>query len=238
MPNIEILDPARHDKLQLRDGAASGPAHLVPVLAPELRELAIEMPVVLVKNPETGAFGLFALTGFRSGENLFLDPLDRWQSNYIPYDVRRRPFIMVRREGDPDGVIAIDLDDPLVCDGACGGEAAGRPLFASTDGQPSPIDERRPVLTAIMAGAEATRALIDALTEHDLLAAGRIEVSDETGDFAIEGFYTIAPKAMTALPASSLERLNKSGLLFAIHLLQCSMANVPVLLRKRAEATR
>jgi len=89
-----------------------------------------------------------------------------------------------------------------------------------------------------MAGTAPTRALIDALTAHDLLAPGRIEVTDGAyGDFALEGFYTVAPKAMTTLPADILVRMNRSGLLLAIHLLQFSMANVPVLLRKRAAAT-
>lgn len=242
MANLEILDPAKHAALTISDGAASDRTHLVPVLATELRELAIEMPVVLVKNPETGAFGLFALTGFRAGENLFLDPYGQWQSNYTPIDIRRRPFVAVRGQTENEGAIAIDLDDPMVGRLPDGGHSddgrAGRQIFGSPDGQPSPLDERRAVLTEMMAAMPPTRALIDTLTGLDLLAAGQIEIPDGNGNFTLEGFYTIAPKAMTALPGGDLERLNRSGLLMAIHLLQCSMANVPVLLRKRAAASR
>jgi len=137
VPNIEVLDPAKHGGLTLRDGQTAGPAHLVPVLATELRELAIEMPVVLVKNPDTGAFGLFALTGFRSGENLFLDSQGQWQSDYVPFDVRRRPFVMVRRGDGEDGAIAIDLDDPAVVGDGTAAEARGvRFLSRRTAGPP------------------------------------------------------------------------------------------------------
>ena len=75
MTNFTILDKNKHRDLRVITdrGAEFGEnTHLVPVIAEELHTLILEYPVCLLKNDDTGQFGLHALLGFEAGENLFL----------------------------------------------------------------------------------------------------------------------------------------------------------------------
>ena len=227
MATIEILDPERHADLRVAPGAATSESHLVPVLATELRELAVEYPVVLVKNPETGEFGLFALMGLRSGENVFFSARSAGHAGYVPLDIARQPFLVAQGEQEGSGAIAIDREHPLLT-----GEG-GRPIFVGQGAQEPLIRSIRPVLTSIMSGIAPTRALIASALDNDLVSPGEIHVPDPAGDFRLRDFYTVDASAMAKLEAQSLADLNGRGHLLALHLIAASMANVKKLIALR-----
>jgi len=231
MTRLEVLDETVHAGLGLLPPGAgdAAPGRFIPVVVTELRELAVEFPVVLIKNPETGQFGLFALCGFADGENLGASPGGEWTCHYRPLDLRRGPFALAPAGQGQKGAIAIERDHPRLS------PEGGDPLFE--DGRHGPAVERhKPVLQAILEGLAPTQALIAALTEHDLIAPARIPVNDPSGDFTVEGFYTVDTQAASRLSADVLHRLNRTGLLFAVHLLMASMANVAKLLARRVGA--
>ena len=228
MPRIEVLDPEKHSGLRVQTDYSTCKTHLMPVVATELRELAIEYPVVLVKNPETGQFGLFALLGFRDGENLFLGEGGKWLARYLPLELRRQPFVVARGPEEGKGAIAIDIDHPLVS------TSEGRPIFEAGDNPLPLIQDIQPILTATMSGAVPTEALISALAENELLAPGQIDVTAGETTFTLEGFYTISSQHIAQLSGETLAALNAKGLLYAIHLIMASMANVPGLLDRRS----
>ena len=229
MARIEILNATKHAGLRIRRDIAPPTPHLVPVVATELRELAVEYPVVLVKNPETGQFGLFALLGFREGENLFAGGNKSWLAHYIPIDIRRQPFVVARGKEEGKGAVAIDLESPLIS------ESDGQPIFGEDGG--GLVKDIQPVLAAGMSGLAPTQALVAALNEHDLIAPGRIEVPDPDGAFTLEGFYTLSSANLATLSGEALADLNSKGLLFAAHLILASMANVAKLLARRSSRT-
>ena len=229
MPQIEILDPEKHAKLRVRQDHRAYRSHLAPVVATELRELAVEYPVVLVKNPETGRFGLFALLGFREGENLYVDQDGKWHGYYLPLDLRRQPFGVLRGSEEGKGAIAIDTKHALVSD------SEGRHIFEKSASGSTLVTEVEPVLTALMSGAAPSEALISALAENDLITPGQIAVPDGEGAFTLEGFYTVSSEKMAQLSPELLARLNGKGLLYAIHLIMASMANVAKLLARREQ---
>lgn len=226
MANFEVLDPAKHAEVKVEPGAAMSESHLVPVLATELGKAALHYPIVLVKNPDTGEFGLFALMGLRPGENLFFSADAGAAGGYLPLDLQRQPFLVVRGGSEGSGAIAIDLDHPKV------GTSDGASIFA---GDQPLILRVQPVLKAVMSGIAPTQALIAAALEHDLVKAGEIAVSDPAGAFTLRDFYTLDQQAMGALSGETLAALNAKGQLLALHLILASMGNVERLMSLRQQ---
>ncbi|WP_169829155.1 SapC family protein [Tsuneonella mangrovi] len=233
MPRIELLDPGQHRDIRIRTDQGSRllqGTNLLPVLASELQHLAVEFPVCLIKSPESGQFGLFALLGFRAGENLMLDQDENWKCHYIPLDIRRRPFLVVPGQEAGTGTMAIDVEHPMVS------RDEGEALFDEGGNATFLMDDFQSVLSTVMSGIGPTRAFVEALDEHNLLAPARIDVAGEGESFALDGFYTVNARSIEALDANTLSSLNRNGSLFAAHLIVASMANVDKLLAKRPSA--
>lgn len=220
MARIEILNPAEHGDLRVDMSRTVARHHMVPVLANELGALAVDYPIVLTKNPETGQFVLFALVGLEAGENLFLDADGRWGEGYVPLDIQRGPFIAVRGKEEGQGAIGLDRDHPAI------GEKDGAAIFAASEGGPALIEAVRPIVSKAMSGIAPTQKLIEILTEHDLLRAGQIEYSRRDEPRKVTGFYTVDVQAVARLSDAQLGALNRQGMLYALHLLAASLGNV------------
>jgi hypothetical protein len=103
MTKIAILDADEHRRLRVRTGYGAQYGEnvaIVPVLATELRKLAVEYPVFFAKSPETGRFGLVALLGLSAGNNQYLDG-DHWLGTYVPLHFRRQPFLVAQEGQTP-----------------------------------------------------------------------------------------------------------------------------------------
>jgi len=200
--------------------------HIVPVLADELRSLVLDYAVCLMKNPETGQFGLQALLGFEAGENLFLDG-DEWNATYIPIHIRRQPFMVgvAGEEGaeptSENTVLTIDMDSKRVQ------QDEGEDLF-NEDGSWTPyLTNVSKLLAAVIPGIKRTEMLIAALSEHDLIEQARVEISFVNGEQRnFEGFYTISDEKLAELSESALKDLHDRGYLQAAYLLLSSVGQV------------
>lgn len=238
MANPVVLSSDKHLALKVitSRGAEYGEdVHFVPVLAEELRSLVLDYAVCLMKNHETGQFGLQALLGFEAGENLFLDG-DQWHAHYIPIHVRRQPF-MVGVAGDegteptPENmVLTIDTDSKRVQ------ESEGEDLFHE-DGRSTPyLANISKMLTAIIPGIKTTDLFIEALNEHELIQQARIDIEFVNGEkHEFEGFYTISDEKLASLSESALVDLHKKGYLQAAHLLLASIGQLQRLIGMKNE---
>lgn len=209
--------------------------HFLPVIADELRHLVLDYPVFLMKDPQTGQFGLFALLGFEPGENLFLEG-DRWDAAYLPAHVRRQPF-MVAFRGKPDEVpkpgetvVTIDMDSERVR------ASEGERLF-DDEGKATPYLERiSQILSGLVSGMESSRGLIDQLAEHDLIESAQLNITFADGEQKrFEGLYTINEEKYRDLGPQSLDALHRSGALEAATLMTASVGHVQKLIDRRNE---
>lgn len=238
MVNPTALNSETHRNLRVitKRGAEYGEAtHIVPVVADELRHLAIEYPVILIKDSETGRFGLFAMLGFEAGENLFLDG-DKWNATYVPIHVRRQPFSLsytAEKDGKPDPdslIIVVDTESPRLS------ESDGEPLF-DEDGKSTPfLQSVNDMLAEIGRATGATDAFIAKLAEHELIEAAQLEVQFPDGEQKrFDGLYSVNEEKLAALEGEVMQDLYKRGFLQGAWLMVASTGNVRKLALRKTE---
>lgn len=241
MANNIILDRDKHRNTRILTarGAEFGEnIHCVPVIADELRHLILEYPVCLIKNHDTGQFGLYALLGLEAGENLFLDDTV-WSANYVPAHLKRQPF-MVAINGDEDShptpnntVITIDTDNTRVKEGGSDGE----PLFVK-NGEPSEyLKGITDLLSSLVPGIVKTESFIKELADHDLIESIQLNISLIDGEEKkFDGLYIINEDNLQELSGDKLQEFYSKGYIQACYLLMASMGHVQKLItlkRKR-----
>ena len=224
MSAIVILSSQAHRDLHLARRAPAHDAHrFVPVVASEFSRLAVQCPIFLSKDSETGAFYFGAMLGFDEGENLLAAEWDTL-GGYRPLNLRRRPFFI---SGDQ---LAVDLDDPAL-------GPSGDPLFEA-DGAPA---ERllavRDVFGELRAGLDPTRAFVEDLVRLRLVTPIELDLAFDDGvQLQLEDLYTIDQGALRELPDATVLEWFRNGRLFLVHLLIASVRQVSALANRRNRA--
>jgi hypothetical protein len=225
MSNIVVLNAAEHGQLTVdrRPSAALGDGkRFVEIIAREFPLLAVQCPILLTKDAETGAFLCGAMLGFDEGENLFLQGSDGYDG-YRPLNLQREPFFF-----SGGGTLAVDLDSPRV------GQGQGEALF-DADGQPSAcyrsvlgvFEELRP-------GLAATKGFLDALLQLRLLKPMEVQLRFDDGvELELQDLYTVSPEAVRELPDPDILQLHRRGYLYLIHLMMMSVQQIARLARRR-----
>ncbi len=224
MNNIVILNSQahRHLRVKAKPSARLGDnERFVAVVIGEFPMLAVQYPIFLSKDAETGAFYAGAMLGIDAGENLFLDDAHGFEG-YRPLNLQRAPFFAAGEN------IAIDLDSPRVTDGE------GEALF-DDDGSLSPYLQG--ILSAfqqLKPGIEKTRAFTDKLLQLKLIEPVTIDLAFDDGTRrVVEDLYTIDQPALRALRDEAVLGLFRSGDLHLISLMIASLKQVPVLARRK-----
>ncbi|GGA81529.1 peptidase [Neiella marina] len=238
MSNFTPLDPASHQDIRVITdrGADYGEnIHLVPVVADELRQLVLEYPVCLLKDPNTGQFGMHALLGFEPGNNLFLQA-ERWQANYIPLHIRRQPFMVAVNgpTGTPatpeNTVVTIDMNHPRVT------QTGGESLF-SAEGEPSEYTRQiSSLLAGLIPAVIRTERFVEALVQHQLIEAVQFTVNLADGSKqSFGGLYTINEEALAQLSEQQVMEFHQQGYFQACHLLLASIGNIQKLVTLQSQ---
>ena len=237
MADIQVLDSGKHRDLRIvtKRGAEYGEAaHIVPIVADELGNIALEYPIVLVKDQESGRFGMCAMLGFEQGENLFLDG-DVWDASYVPIQVRRQPFSLsytAEKDGEPDPaslVISIDMANSRVQ------EEDGERLFNEDGSHSEFLQGVNNMLAELGPAVTATNAFIDALVSHDLIEPSQLDVQFPGGDKKrFEGLYAVHEETLSKIEGDVLAELYKLGYLQGAWLMLASIGNVRKLMLRRA----
>lgn len=232
MAKVVAVNFEQHQNLKVitQRGAEYGEGiHLVPVVANELRNLVLEYPVCITKNPETGQFSLAALLGFEPGENLFL--LDaQWRAQYIPLHIRRQPFMVgYRNAEDTNGesaVITLDMESNRVQ------EEQGEPLFNEDGSKTQYFEEVSSVLSQLMGGMESTDAFLKMLADNDLIEPAQLDVRFASGEQKrYEGLYTVNDEKLQELDAERVLAMHTQGYLQAAYWLTASLGQVRKLIQ-------
>lgn len=233
MTKFTALDKNKHNLTRVITGRGAEfgeNIHLVPVITEELHKLILEYPVCLIKDNNTGQFGLQALLGFEVGENLFLQG-NEWQANYVPLHIRRQPFMVGvnTSEGEQptseNTVITINTDSPRVQ------EESGELIF-DKEGNITPfMQEMNNLLSNLVGGIIRTETFINTLSEYDLIEPIQLTVNFiDSEEKRFDGIYTLSEEKLKNLSPDVLETLNSKGYLQACYLLLASMGHVQKLI--------
>lgn len=234
MVNPVLLQGSAHADLRVNPvpaGVKCASVRNVSVILPEFQHLALNYPIVLTKNPETGAFSCVALFGFEENENLFVvDGV--WQALYIPLNIVRGPF-MLGTQSDSKGeasehVLLIDLDDERV-------QSTKGELLFNDRGFPTPfLEKMTSIMRTLKDGTLDTARFTDCLLEMNLVAPAQLKIEFANGEHReVHGVYTIDPERLKDLSLDVLQRLHGSGYLEAVYAMQLSFGHIRTLIEKK-----
>jgi hypothetical protein len=222
MADVVILDAETHHDLRVVEGNGSQfgeNIQFAPVLATELRQLVLEYPVLFMKNPETGKFGLVVVLGAKPDENRYLEA-DRWQSSYIPIHFRRAPFLAVQSasDGSGSGALAIDLEHVRIS------RDRGTRLFDDARQPGALLAEARRLVSLAMAGVRPTERMIELFVERGLVVPWRGTEIDPGSAASL--LYAIDEQALAELEEADLGDLHRGGFLQAAFLVAASRGHL------------
>lgn len=221
MVNIVPLNNELHRDLRVRGEAAArfGDAkRFVPLIAGEFAPAAMQYPILLTKDANTGGFFAGAMLGFDEGENLFLS--DSGMQTYRPLNLQRGAFFTAGED------LAIDLDSPRV-------DGTGEALFAG--GKPTAyLESVMQLFRDLVPGVEVTRVFVETLVRLRLIEPIDITVSFDDGSRRIlEDLYTINQDALRQLPDAEALDLFRRNYLYLIYLMVASLKQIPALCRRK-----
>ncbi len=192
-----------------------------PIVRNELFMASSCFPVFILRDEERDQFVLATQFCLEAGQNLFLNN-GQWNSPYLPLDIRRRPFAVAPSVGLNSGEsydILINMDSDLVQ------SDCGHNLYDSGE-ETIFLKRQKEILTAFLAGQEATLSLIDALAEFELLTPIEILLSTDEGQRRVTGVYGIHHGKLAELSPERVGDLQRRGMLQDCHFILGSYAQI------------
>ncbi|MCC2616441.1 SapC family protein [Aestuariibacter halophilus] len=219
--NYVPLDKDKHSNIKVKARHEFEYAKTIHMAAVTLREMPIiggNMPIVFVKDPNTGNFHTIAMFGLEKGSNLYVKD-NKWQTHVLPMSVQRFPFD-VRPDGDKLGVF-IDENSDLITDD-------GEPLFNDKGEATEFLQMRHRMLSDIANSEMATGRMIKMLDELGLFEEVQLNVLHADGNKrSVTGMFVISEERLNKLDDDKIIELRKAGFLGAVyaHLLSLGQIN-------------
>lgn len=234
MANLVAVDNKNHRKVQidtLKVATHGAELNMVPVVMPEFTSAAVQYPLAIAKNGDTGEFVCIALLGFEAGENLFWENSE-WQGLYLPLQIRRQPFFVGtpntdnEAQGDSvDYIVCIDSQSPAIS------YEGGMALFDDRGLDTDYFQQAKACLAQLLNGEVENKRLIANLQNMNLLQSLSLKITfTNQKSTRLNGLYTINKEALAKLTDEQVLQLHSLGLLAAIHTLINSLGQVQTLI--------
>lgn len=199
--------------------AQGGKLHLTPVVLSEFLKLAVQFPIALTKNKETGKFVCVALFGFEPEENLYFSN-ENWDSIYIPLQISRQPFFLGNDENN-QLILCIDSAHPSLH------KNSGERLFDEDGKDSSYLSGLKSQLAELFNGEKETQEFVATLAELDLIQPMHLDITfADQSSTRVEGMYTINEAALQNLPDTRILELHKQGYLALIYTMLTSLGHI------------
>jgi hypothetical protein len=229
MASLVAVDNKKHlntkvDLTKVEHHGANLP--LIPVVLAEFIHLAVQYPIVLTKNGDTGQFVFSAMLGFEENENLFWQQA-QWQGLYVPLQIRRQPFFVETSDEKQDNELTVSLntDSPAVS------EYFGQALFDEKGDESSYFKTVKANLTQLLLGEKENKVLIATLMSMALIKPMSLDITFMNQSATkLAGLYTIDEVKLAALNNEQILSLHQSGLLSAIHTMMISLGQIHTLI--------
>lgn len=238
MTRPALLDNVSHRHLRVRTerSAALGDARQSALALPgEFRQLQAHFPIVFQLIDGDAGFQPIALFGLEEGQNLFLSAAG-WDASAMPMSLQREPFL-IGRAADDSLQLHIDLDSPRVVRPEEG--ELGSALFLPQGGFSDYLDHVVALMESLHAQVQQLPAFVEAMTRHQLLEPFVFDLElPGAAPMRLTGLFTLNEERLLALPGAVLETLARDGHLLPAMLQIASLAQLPVLAHRAAQALR
>jgi len=186
---------------------------VVPVIVHEFARAGAEMPIVFVKNSETGEFQPVALLGLKAGENVFYAEGDKkWLATYIPELISQHPFALMPTENDASQLQVILKEDSYLVS-----SEQGEALFDQFGDETEYMKKRKNALGHYYENTQITKAFVNTLNEKSLLIQQQLTLTLNGENFTLDGVYLVDEKALNNLPDNDFLELRQRGYLAPIY---------------------
>jgi len=204
--------------------------HLIPVVPSEFINLAVQYPIVLTKNGDTGQFVFAAMLGFETGENLFWQN-EQWQGLYLPLHIRRQPFFVSskndQQQGNDEYAIFIDSKSPTIEVNSGEGER----VFNDEGIDTEYFQQAKACLAQLIIGEKESQKLLAILQEMELIQTLSLEVTfADQHSTNLSGLYTIDEEKLAQVSDEQIVKLHKRGWLPAIYSMSSSLGQIHALI--------
>ena len=211
---VSPLNYADHGHLKIK--AINNYEHVnaqqvLPVVVHEFSAAAAEMPVVFVKNAETGEFQSVAILGFKPGENLFYNE-NKWQGTYIPAYATHHPFALIPSENDENQLRVAFSESSLLVS-----EKEGNALFDDKGNETEYMENRKKALGNYYENTHVTKVFTKVLTDMALLVEQSLSLELNGEKMNISGVYLINETKLNELSDVNFLELRKKGFLSPIY---------------------
>lgn len=237
MANLVAVDNKNHLNLKVDPNKAElhgAELHLIPVVISEFTNLALQYPIVLTKNGDTGQFVCAAMLGFEEKENLFWQN-GAWQGLYVPLQIRRQPFFVgssdsqeAEQKNNSDYIVCIDTDSPTIC------SEKGLALFDERGLDTEYFQHAKSCLAQLLAGEADNKIFIEHLQQMDLIQSMTLEVTfANQHSTKLNGLYTIDQEKLAKISDEQILILHKKGLFPSIYMLITSLGQMHELIARK-----
>ncbi len=221
--NIQSLHKEKHAGLRVKplsDYAYLATIQYLPLLVTEFLQACTDMPILFLKNTETGRFQPVAMFGIKRATNAFVAG-GRWQAHYLPAVARQVPFRLLSSDEHPDRLyVGIDTDHDTVSD------AEGEALFDESGNETPYLERRKQALFEYAEHTQLTQGFVDLLVKHDLLRQRTLTYGPNGAGAGIRGLYVVDEQRMNALPADEYLNLRDRGFLAVVYAHLASLGQV------------
>ena len=211
--DITVLNVKSHADLkvkELADFSFASQTNSIVLTAAEFSMAALDYPIVFGRSGDS--YIPFAVTGYKAGENVFVDDKGKWrEKTYIPAYVRRYPFLLAESPDKSSLSLAIDS----AYDGL--NKKSGNAIYEN--GEPSTLSKNALNFCArFRSELERTNNLMKKLEEFDLLIerSATVQLSDKE-PARVVGFSIVDEGKLNELEDAKFLELRKSGLLTLIY---------------------
>ena len=234
MTNLVAVDNKSHlnTKVDLSKVEQHGAdLQLVPVVLSEFINLAVQYPIVLTKNGNTGQFVFSVMLGFEPCENLFWQQ-EQWQGLYVPLQIRRQPFFIApsnQQENDNrhnnELTVCLNTESPSLSNDT------GEALFDVCGQESKYFHEVKELLSQLLIGEKENNLLLKSLILMDLIQPISLDITFvNQSTTKLTGLYTIDQDKLGSLSNEQLITLHEMGLLPSIYTMIASLGQVHALI--------
>ena len=212
--SIRTLSYENHNQIKIKhsnDYQHAKDQQVVPLIVHEFARASAEMPIVFVKNSETGEFQAVALLGLSQNENLFYSE-KKWLSPYLPALISHHPFALIPSQNDENQLqMVLKEDSHLVS------KTDGDLLFDDEGNETEYLTKRKNSLGNYFESNHVTKAFIKQLSDKSLLSQQNLSLDLNGEKIAINGVYLVDEKALNSLSDEDFLELRKKGYLAPIY---------------------
>jgi hypothetical protein len=239
MANLVAVDNKSHKDIKINNALVEAHGknlHLVPAVVAEFTNLALQYPIVLTKNGDTGEFVCAAMLGFENKENLFWQD-EQWQGIYLPLQIQRQPFFIGKnptkassenKQESAEHLVCIDTESPAIS------TTKGEPLFTAIGEETAYFSQAKNCLAQIMQGELDNKLLLEQLQEMALIQPIALEITFiNQQKTRLNGLYTIDKKKLAILNNEAVVKLHQLGLLLPIYIMTTSLGQIYSLIDKK-----